>query len=325
MISSSGTSHASTGESNHEPIEVKHQVASALSRHDRESRAIDFIRAIESLDDQDLLKRMRGIVVKERRSTTQLLAHLAVLDGRRLYIAQGYSSLFNYCTRGLHFSEQAAYLRIEAARVVRRFPIVLARVADGSIHLTAMSLLRPHLTTDNHRQLFDAACHRSRREIEDLVSIFRSSPTGPSRPRFDVVPPLGQRESFTQPGAGRIPPATASLPFHGLVANQGPTGRDPNAVGPLPAWWPPGEDEVGDTVGGGRNSGRDGSDMEFNGDCGNESNLLGGGSELLGGGSAADMDGNDSGGPRTPGSESPSYRPPLDHFRGNETEAGTGP
>ena len=162
MISSSGIPPVSTHGLTQELDERDRSNEAARRQNERESRAIDFVREIESLDDRDLLKRLKSMVVKERRSTTQLLAHLAVLDGRRLYIAQGYSSLFNYCTRGLHFSEQAAYLRIEAARVVRRFPAVLARVADGSIHLTALSLLRPHLTTDNHRGLLDAACHRSR-------------------------------------------------------------------------------------------------------------------------------------------------------------------
>ena len=202
MINSSGIPNASNGGPHQLTDVVGPSPKVPGGRRDRESRAIDFVRKIESLDDQELLHRLRGVVVKERRSTTTLLAHLAVLDGRRLYVSLGYSSLFNYCTRGLHFSEQAAYLRIEAARVVRRFPAVLARVAEGSIHLTALSLLRPHLTSDNYQELLDAACHRSRREVEDLVAAFRCGPASPPRARFDVLPSASHRDFGGRSGAG---------------------------------------------------------------------------------------------------------------------------
>jgi hypothetical protein len=52
----------------------------------------------------------------ERRATAQLIASLAELDARRLYLGEGCASLFAYCTRVLHLSEYAAYGRIEAAR-----------------------------------------------------------------------------------------------------------------------------------------------------------------------------------------------------------------
>jgi hypothetical protein len=206
----------------------------------REERAIAFLRQIESLPDGELMTRLRGMVVRERRSTTQLLAHLAVLDFRRSFLAHGYSSLFNYCTRGLHFSEQAAYLRIEAARVVRKFPAVLARVADGSVHLTALSLLKPHLTAENHRELLDAARHRTRREIEDLVAQWR---VGPPRARFDVlaIPPRnGDRATGFplpfQPGgpgwdANRSRPGDAPAPWWRRASERDPAGSDGNSGG----------------------------------------------------------------------------------------------
>src|SRR2546425_6061042 len=46
------------------------------------------------------------------------------------------------------FSEQETYNRIAAARAARRFPVTLELLADGSIHLTTVRLLAPHLTTE---------------------------------------------------------------------------------------------------------------------------------------------------------------------------------
>ena len=52
----------------------------------------------------------------ERRVTAELLALLAEVDSRRLYLGDGCSSLFTYCTQVLRLSEHAAYHRIEALR-----------------------------------------------------------------------------------------------------------------------------------------------------------------------------------------------------------------
>ena len=73
------------------------------------------------LSDDDLVAAVRSLARCEREATAGLLAHLAELDARRLYLAAGFSSLFTYCCAVLHLSEPAAYNRIEAARTARRF------------------------------------------------------------------------------------------------------------------------------------------------------------------------------------------------------------
>jgi hypothetical protein len=47
-----------------------------------------------------------------------------------------------------HLSEHAAYGPIEATRAARRFPAILQQLMNGSINLTPVGLLRPHLTSD---------------------------------------------------------------------------------------------------------------------------------------------------------------------------------
>jgi hypothetical protein len=86
------------------------------------------------------------------------------MDARRLYLGAGYSSLFTYCTQALHLSEHAAYGRIEAARAARRFPLVMDLLANGSLTVTTVGLLAPHLTADNHRNVLESACHKRKRE-----------------------------------------------------------------------------------------------------------------------------------------------------------------
>jgi hypothetical protein len=123
------------------------------------------------LTDTELLARLRGAVARERQATADLIALLMELDARRLYLAEGCASLFTYCTQVLHLTEHAAYGRIEAARTARKFPAVLARLRDGTLSLTAVGLLAPHLTDENHVQVLDAARHKTKRQVEQLVAM----------------------------------------------------------------------------------------------------------------------------------------------------------
>ena len=81
-----------------------------------------------------------------------------------------------YATARLHLSDAEAYLRITAARLSRRFPIVLAMLADGRLHLSAIAKLAPHLREDNAERLLARAAHRSKREIELLVAELAPQP-----------------------------------------------------------------------------------------------------------------------------------------------------
>ena len=139
--------------------------------------------AVRSLTNEQLLRDLKGAATAERDSTVRLIALLAEMDARRLYLAQGYSSLFVYCTRALHLSEHAAYGRIEAARAARKFPILLDLLREGSVTLTTICLLASHLTADNHERLLAAARHKSKREVEQQVAALCPMPPVPSRVR----------------------------------------------------------------------------------------------------------------------------------------------
>jgi hypothetical protein len=127
--------------------------------------------AAAALSDRDLLTRLCQLAAKEREACAELVAHLAVLDTRpAVYAAQGYGSLFGYCTHALRLSEDAACNRIEAARACRRFPVILELLVSGSLSLTSVRLLGRHLTQENHESILARAVGRSRYEIEALLA-----------------------------------------------------------------------------------------------------------------------------------------------------------
>ncbi len=132
------------------------------------------------LSDGELLAEVARAAAEERHATAHLLVLLIELDARRLYLGEGFSSLFTYCTQALHLSEHAAYNRIEAARAARRFPIILEYVGDGALTLTAVRLLAPHVTPDNHRDVLASARHKGKREVELLVASLHPQPDVPT-------------------------------------------------------------------------------------------------------------------------------------------------
>ncbi len=120
------------------------------------------------------------LVGREHEATAHLIAHLAEIEARELYLGAGFSSLYTYCHEGLGFSEDAAYNRKTAAEVARRYPVVLDMLADGRVNLTVVRLLAPVLTHDNHREAFAAATGQSKREVAELVAGLDPKPDIPS-------------------------------------------------------------------------------------------------------------------------------------------------
>jgi 5-methylcytosine-specific restriction endonuclease McrA len=163
------------------------------------------------LSNADLLIELRRLTSCEREVTVRLIEVLGEVDARRLFLAEGCSSLFTYCTQVLHMSEHAAYGRIEAARAARRWPILLELLADGSLHLTAVTLLSRHLTTENHQELFTAARHKSKRQIEEIVATLRPQPAVPATVRKVPAPRPSSEEGYMLKSAGAAAPTAGPL------------------------------------------------------------------------------------------------------------------
>ncbi len=122
------------------------------------------------LEDSALVRELKSAIIRERTRTAEVLALIAEVDERRLYVPAGYPSMHAYCVHELHLSDEAAFKRIHAARAARRFPELLAAIEQGRLHLSAVILLAPHVTTENLRELIGAATHRTSAEIQRLLA-----------------------------------------------------------------------------------------------------------------------------------------------------------
>ena len=125
---------------------------------------------LSKIKDNQLLDNFSHVVKQERESIALVVAHLAEIDKRKLYAREGYSSLFSYCVKKFHYSEQAIYRRIQAARLSQHFPEILALLDSGAIHFTALTLISPYVKQENKEILFQGVQRKSKQEIETFLA-----------------------------------------------------------------------------------------------------------------------------------------------------------
>jgi len=163
---------------------------------------------LDSIPDDELLKRLSTLVDRHRRCEADVVAHIAEVDARKLYLGKACSSMFAYAVEVLHLSEHEAYLRIACARASRRFPVLLDMLGDGRLHLSAVAKLAPHLEADNAETLLARAVHGTTRQIEELCAEVAPRPDVPSRMRkLPRVRP--RRQPGDELGTNLVPGATA--------------------------------------------------------------------------------------------------------------------
>ena len=163
---------------------------------------------LAGLPSDDLLSRLHSLVRRERAVEAELLSHLGEVDARRLYLREACPSMFHYCVRVLHFAEAVAYKRIAAARAARRHPEIGEALRRGDLHLTAVSLLAPQLTTENCRELIAGSRHKTADEIRRQLADRQPKPDVPASVRR--VPALAAQHSSSAQSAALPTPASTS-------------------------------------------------------------------------------------------------------------------
>src|SRR5215203_6120510 len=90
------------------------------------------------LGDEVLIRDLKTLLADDRAITVRIVAHLAEIDARKLYVPAGYPSMYEFCVTELGRSEDAACNRLEVARRCREFPVLFEALSDGRLNLTAV-------------------------------------------------------------------------------------------------------------------------------------------------------------------------------------------
>lgn len=153
-----------------------------------------------------------------------LIEYLAELDDRRLCVGRGFPSLYEYCVNALKFSEGEAYRRIRAVRAVRKRPELLRLLEDGSLSLSAVVLLHPHLEQAHGDEALKRAIGLGTRRLEIMLAEYVTAPACRDSIRFigmEAAVPVSEMPLSNEPAGQKA----AESVIEGAPASAGPGPR----------------------------------------------------------------------------------------------------
>lgn len=95
---------------------------------------------LKNLTDKILIKNTEALVKRERELLSEILWHLREIDRRRLFCDFGCSSLYQYAIKYLGYSEDQAYRRVNAARLLEALPEIEDKINTGELNLSLLSM-----------------------------------------------------------------------------------------------------------------------------------------------------------------------------------------
>jgi len=123
----------------------------------------------EMIQDEQLLSDCKKQVLEEKSATAKVLEYLIEIDNRKLWIKEGYASMYDFCIRYLGYSEGEANRRIQAARLSQRVEAVKPLLEKGEISLTNLTLLSPVLTPENANEILPKVIGQPSRKVEAIL------------------------------------------------------------------------------------------------------------------------------------------------------------
>lgn len=151
------------------------------------------------MTNREIGKELERLVRVERRITNEILRILNLAHEQRSYLELGFSSMFDWLTRGFGYSNGAAYRRIEAARLLKSVPAASEKLADGRVNLTTLSRAQAAIKTQEKRmgvrlsskaksEIIQSLEYKSSEQTEKiLVSLLPDSGARVSKERRRVI------------------------------------------------------------------------------------------------------------------------------------------
>ncbi len=145
------------------------------------------------------MRELKSAVYGETLCMLRVLELIAKVDKTREFLRHGHSSLYDYLTVGLKYSEGAAIRRIRAARMLGKDRRIKKLFEQRKVSLCTLSLIL------NQPELLDEIIGRSKREVEELIALKKGNA---SQARERIVPILVAVPAKKQ--HTEIPTATSS-------------------------------------------------------------------------------------------------------------------
>ena len=147
---------------------------------------------LKNIGDSTLISRVEALAKEERELLTKVLHHFRDIERRRLFADLGYRSLHDFATKHLGYSDDQAYRRIAAMRLLKEIPEIEEKLASGELSLSHISLAQSLFnqekkyagklfTKEEKQDVFDKISTKPIREAE-RITVSMASHQVPSKP-----------------------------------------------------------------------------------------------------------------------------------------------
>ncbi len=126
--------------------------------------------SLANLDDMALWLQTKAAAEQEKQCCAAVIAHIAELKKRKLFLLYACKSIFDYCCTVLGYSESKSYLRCQVAGACIRHPELLEDLAAGAISLCVAGKLASRLSEENKEQLLPACHGKTKHQAEVIIA-----------------------------------------------------------------------------------------------------------------------------------------------------------
>jgi hypothetical protein len=136
---------------------------------------------LQYLKDTELEISLQNAVRTERKIIHIVILHIQEISRRKIFLARGYSSLFEYLVKEAKYSSSAAQRRIEAARLVTAVPSVAESLQSGDLNLSqigevqravkeAQKIHQTEITNEVKTQLVKAVLNQNQSNTQQICA-----------------------------------------------------------------------------------------------------------------------------------------------------------
>jgi hypothetical protein len=142
---------------------------------------------LAALSNKELINQLEKLVAHEKKTTADIVRHLSEVEDRKLHLELGYSSMFDYATRGLGYSNTGAARRIRVARAGAKVPEIFHYLAKEEVSLSALDACSGVLVKEGGAQVLETLKGMSREEAEWLSAFHNPVSSSSLKDRIQKV------------------------------------------------------------------------------------------------------------------------------------------
>src|SRR5215475_1239711 len=155
-------------------------------------------------DAASFMQFLDKLLGSERRVQVDFLIALAEFDRQELFLPLGYSTIWEFCMKGLHLCKGSTYKRTHAAALIRRFPRAAEVLRERKLCMTTLVELEEVLTEENFDAVVAQAAYKTKDEVQQLKATMQAPPELPRdsvrrAPKRDIPPPAAQELPMAAP------------------------------------------------------------------------------------------------------------------------------